>query len=165
MLSYYIRDIYVSFSNTGYKTSEIYIESYVKDYKCRTLQKTIWIICMEMWGPRHFWLLWWRFLTTRTLEMSLQRAPLSTILYYDDWNLLLYILLYFHDYFLPLYFLTFPTSWKFCDITSTTSLYHSAILDTKLHKSILNTTWTPSSKIHNNRICFVIKIRCMLLNM
>ena len=41
MLSYYIRDIYVSFSNTGYKTSEIYIQSYVKDYKCRTLQKTI----------------------------------------------------------------------------------------------------------------------------
>ena len=93
------RDIYVSFSNTGYKTSEIYIESYVKDYKCRTLQKTIWKICMGMWGPRHFWLLWWRFLTTRTLEMSLQRAPLSTILYYDDWNLLFYILLYFHDYF------------------------------------------------------------------
>ena len=41
MLSYYIRDIYVSFSNTGYKTSEIYIQSYVKDYKCRTLQKTM----------------------------------------------------------------------------------------------------------------------------
>ena len=35
------RDIYVSFSNTGYKTSEIYIQSYVKDYKCRTLQKNL----------------------------------------------------------------------------------------------------------------------------
>ena len=100
MLSYYIRDIYVSFSNTGYKTSEIYIESYVKDYKCRTLQKTMSSdSCVEMWGPPRFWLLWWRFLTTRTLEMLLQRAPLSTILYYDDWNLLFYILLYFHDYF------------------------------------------------------------------
>ena len=43
-------------------------------------------------------------------------------------------------------------------------MYHLAILDTKLHKSILNTTWTPSSKIHNTRICLVIKNWCMLLN-
>ena len=53
---------------------------------------------------------------------------------------------------------------KCCHITSETSMFHLAILDTKLHKSILNTTWTPSSKIHNNRICLVIKNWCMLLN-
>ena len=41
-------------------------------------------------------------------------------------------------------------------------MFNSGILDTRLHKSILNTTWTP--KIHNNRICLVIKNWCMLLN-
>ena len=51
---------------------------------------------------------------------------------------------------------------KCCPITSETSMFNSAILDTRLHKSILNTTWTP--KIHNNRICLVIKNWCMLLN-
>ena len=34
MLSYYIRDIYVSFGNTGYKTSEIYI-----DYHMNTIDQ------------------------------------------------------------------------------------------------------------------------------
>ena len=51
---------------------------------------------------------------------------------------------------------------KCCPITSETSMFNSGILDTRLHKSILNTTWTP--KIHNNRICLVIKNWCMLLN-
>ena len=87
-----------------------------------------------------------------------------TIHYPVLWRLefvVLYIII-FSWLFLPLHFLTFSTSWTFCDITSTPSLYHSAILDTKLHKSILNMTWTP--KIHNNRICLVIKNWCMLLN-
>ena len=106
------------------------------------------------------WVLWWRFWHLEPLKCHC-RGPHNPVLWRLEFVVLHIII--FSWLFLPLHFLTFPTSWKFCDITSATSMYHLAILDMKLHKSIiLNTTWPSSSKKHNTRWCLVIRNRCIL---
>ena len=77
------RDIYVSFSNTGYKTSEIYIQSYVKDYKCRTLQKTMISnlkhLCQNV-GKSSFLAVMMKVFNNNNLTNVIAEGP--TILYY-----------------------------------------------------------------------------------
>ena len=105
----------------------------VRHYKkTKYSDSSVGICCWR--GPPRLQGITMKVLTPRTLEMSLQRAP---ILYYDNLKLLFYILFYLTDCFFTCLILYFSYLIKCCHITSETSMFHSAILDTRLQKSIL----------------------------